>query len=226
MSTLGTPRCLYKTDKHSNAIKGGSKRSSSIFDLATMLIPLFLLSLSWNSFPTPLCLTFALRNMDDTAERRRFLAESLDTDDDASQDGSATNSTPTSEMRKRPAQKGGISKLRANARQNQSQNSNTNTGGNAPAASNPGPILCVGTNQMMGGSGVGAHVSVADSQGKYLVIGQSDSVITKAAAVLPNIGGGEFKLWLGAVKPDQKTGKARLYSDVVMKGMDRNYFRT
>ncbi|KAK0261976.1 hypothetical protein LTR35_017757 [Friedmanniomyces endolithicus] len=152
MSTLGTPRCLYKTDKHSNAIKGGSKRSGSIFDLATMLIALFLLSLSWNSFPTPLCVTFAPPNMDDTAERRRFLAESLDTDDDASQDGSTTNSTHTSEMRKRPAQKGRISKLRANARQNQSQNSNTNAGGNAPAASNPGPILGVGTNQMMGGS--------------------------------------------------------------------------
>lgn len=110
-----------------------------------MLIALFLLSLYWNSLPTPLCLTFAPPNTDDTAERRRFLAESLDTDADASQDGSATNSTPTSEMRKRPAQKGGISKLRANARQNQSQNSNTNTGGNAPAASNPGPINALET---------------------------------------------------------------------------------
>ena len=63
-----------------------------------------------------------------------------------------------------------------------------------------------------------SRVSIADPENKYLVIGQNDSVVTRAAAVLPNIGWGEFKLGLGQVKADQKTGKARLYSDVVMKG--------
>lgn len=60
--------------------------------------------------------------------------------------------------------------------------------------------------------------SVPDPANKYLMIAGDGSVVTKGAATLPNIGWDEFKLGLGKVKPDEKTGKAKLYSDVVMRG--------
>lgn len=59
--------------------------------------------------------------------------------------------------------------------------------------------------------------SEPDRDGKYLVIGANDSVITRAAAILPNIKPNEYQLGLGKVKPDEKTGKSKLYTDVVMK---------
>ncbi|KAI6986066.1 hypothetical protein KC359_g8909 [Hortaea werneckii] len=62
--------------------------------------------------------------------------------------------------------------------------------------------------------------SQPDPEGKYIKLGKNDSTVTRAPAVLPNIGWNEFRLGLGKVKPDEKTGKNKLYSDVVMKGSD------
>ncbi len=60
--------------------------------------------------------------------------------------------------------------------------------------------------------------SIPDPENKYLAIANDGSVVTKGPAILPNIGWSDFKLGLGKVKPDEKTGKSKLYSDVVMKG--------
>ena len=57
-----------------------------------------------------------------------------------------------------------------------------------------------------------------DPAGQYLVVGDKGTIVTKPAAFLPNIGTDKYQLGLGKVKPDEKTGKSKLYSDVVMKG--------
>jgi len=62
--------------------------------------------------------------------------------------------------------------------------------------------------------------STPDRAGKYLAIGANDSIITKAAAILPDAGFTDYQLGIGRVKPDEKTGKSKLYTDIVMKGPD------
>lgn len=57
MSTLGTPRCLNNADRYSFATRGVYIISSLFLYMVTMLIARSLLSFSWSSFPTPLCLT-------------------------------------------------------------------------------------------------------------------------------------------------------------------------
>lgn len=65
--------------------------------------------------------------------------------------------------------------------------------------------------------------SVPDPGKKYLEIGDKGTVITKPAAYLPKISTSEYKLGLGKGKPDQKVGKARIYSDIVMLGTKANF---
>jgi len=60
--------------------------------------------------------------------------------------------------------------------------------------------------------------SFADPQQKYLTTMPDGTTMTKKAAILPNISLSEFSLGLGKIKGDEKTGKSKLYSDVVMKG--------
>lgn len=60
--------------------------------------------------------------------------------------------------------------------------------------------------------------SIVDPNEKYLTNGKDGSTITRSAAILPNPSWNEFSLGLGKVKPDEKTGKGKMYSDVVMKG--------
>lgn len=60
--------------------------------------------------------------------------------------------------------------------------------------------------------------SEPDPERKYLTRGANDSIVTRQAAILPNPSYDEYNLGIGKVKPDEKTGKSKLYTDVVMKG--------
>ncbi|KAI4235541.1 MAG: hypothetical protein LQ349_003086 [Xanthoria aureola] len=60
--------------------------------------------------------------------------------------------------------------------------------------------------------------SYPDPENKYLKTANDGTTTTKLPAILPNIPWSDFKLGLGKVKPDEKTGKSKIYSDVVMKG--------
>jgi hypothetical protein len=60
--------------------------------------------------------------------------------------------------------------------------------------------------------------SIPDPEGKYLMTADNGTTVTKPAAILPTLTTNEYKLGLGKVKPDEKTGKSKLYSDVVIKG--------
>ena len=60
--------------------------------------------------------------------------------------------------------------------------------------------------------------SIPDPESKYLSMANDGTVLTKSPAMLPNIPWTDFKLGLGEIKPDEKTGKSKIYSDVVMKG--------
>jgi len=60
--------------------------------------------------------------------------------------------------------------------------------------------------------------SVSDPERMYVTTASDGSVLTRPAAILPVANWDLFKLGLGKVKPDEKTGKNKVYSDVVMKG--------
>ena len=60
--------------------------------------------------------------------------------------------------------------------------------------------------------------STPDPQMKYLAIMSNGTVVSKPASWLPDIDTSEFKIGMGRVKPDEKTGKGKLYTDIVMKG--------
>ena len=60
--------------------------------------------------------------------------------------------------------------------------------------------------------------SVSDPEKNYVMNAADGSVLTRPAAVLPVADWNVFKLGLGKVKADEKTGKNKVYSDVVMKG--------
>lgn len=60
--------------------------------------------------------------------------------------------------------------------------------------------------------------SIPDPNHHYLTTDDEGSIVTKKPAILPNPRWDEFKLGLGRVKADEKTGKSKLYSDVVMVG--------
>ncbi|KAK8872354.1 hypothetical protein PGQ11_002868 [Apiospora arundinis] len=62
--------------------------------------------------------------------------------------------------------------------------------------------------------------SISDPGHRYVAFGANGSTVTKAAACLPNITPDNYKLGMGKAKSDTKTGKPRIYSDVVMVGKD------
>ncbi|KAM0809307.1 hypothetical protein AB5N19_09650 [Seiridium cardinale] len=62
--------------------------------------------------------------------------------------------------------------------------------------------------------------SVPDKEHKYVTIGEKGTIITKPWAWLPRIAADQYVLGLGKPKADTKTGKPKLYSDIVMVGKD------
>lgn len=58
--------------------------------------------------------------------------------------------------------------------------------------------------------------SSPDAEHRYVDIDEEGRLITKPTAMLPRIGWNDFVLGLGKAKADEKTGKGRMYSDVVM----------
>lgn len=62
--------------------------------------------------------------------------------------------------------------------------------------------------------------SARDPAGKYVGVTHEGAVSAKPSAWLGNIGWNEFRIGMGRAKPDEKTGKGKVYSDIVMKGND------
>ncbi|KAK9769772.1 hypothetical protein SCAR479_13555 [Seiridium cardinale] len=62
--------------------------------------------------------------------------------------------------------------------------------------------------------------SVPDKEHKYVTIGEKGTIIAKPSTWLPRIAADQYVLELGKPKADTKTGKPKLYSDIVMLGKD------
>jgi len=63
--------------------------------------------------------------------------------------------------------------------------------------------------------------SWGDPKGEFVRINpDTGAAMAMSRAILPNLKPNMYSLGLGKVKPDQKTGKARVYSDAVIKGPD------
>lgn len=62
--------------------------------------------------------------------------------------------------------------------------------------------------------------STRDPAGKYVGMANEGSITAKTSAWLGNIPWNEFKIGMGRPKPDEKTGKGKIYSDIVMRGND------
>ncbi|KAK1828583.1 hypothetical protein QBC39DRAFT_264826, partial [Podospora conica] len=64
---------------------------------------------------------------------------------------------------------------------------------------------------------------VPDKNGKYVTYDTKGTAVTRAAAFLNNIPPSDYCIGMGKPKGDQKTGKTKLYSDIVMRAKDGSW---